>query len=83
MVRPNQVISSNLDQNELTFIMFAQSEQQVKRRVLFLNFPSVIIPVMLGDAEIDDFIAQIQLVTEGMVNRWAVTIDAGVVNNVR
>lgn len=78
MVRPNQIIESNIEENELTFIMFARTEKQVKRRVLLLNFPSLGLQAIKNP---DKFVKRIQLVTEGMVNRWAVTVDTERVNN--
>ena len=76
MVRPNQIIRSDLDSGELTFLMFARSPEQVKRRVLFINFPSTIRRTMFGgDEEVDDFITEVRQVTEGTVNRYAVTIN--------
>lgn len=75
MVRPNQIISSDSEEGTLTFIMFARSEDMVKRRVLFLNFPRSAPRVLLGSKEVDDFVEEVQPVTEGMVNRYAVTLN--------
>lgn len=75
MVRPNQIIKSNLDNGELTFLMFARSESQVKRRVLLINFPSVAADLLMSDASVDDYISNVRQVTSGRVNRYAVTVD--------
>lgn len=75
MVRPNQIIQSNLEDGELTFLMFARSVKQVKRRVLYLNFPSTIRSTILGDEDVDDFIKRVEVVTTGTVNRYAVTVN--------
>lgn len=79
MVRPNQIVRFEPDKGEVTFLMFAMSEKTVKRRVLFLNFPSTISDVLFGDMSVDDFIKEVELVTEGMVNRYAVTVDTSAV----
>jgi len=75
MVRPNQIIKSEGD--ELTFLMFAQSENAVKRRVLFINFPSKAVDVLLRDETVDQHISNVELATEGRVNRYKVTVDTG------
>jgi len=76
MVRPNQIIESDLESGALTFLMFARSPEQVKRRVLFINFPQTIRRVTLGgEEEVDDFISKVQTVTTGTVNRYAVTVN--------
>ena len=71
MVRPNQIIDSDVENKQLTFIMFARSEEAVKRRVLFLNFP--------GKALMSGFdtsaISEVEVVSEGLVTRYAVTVD--------
>lgn len=79
MVRPNQIISST--SNTLTFLMFARSEPQVKRRVLLLNFPGKMIPAVLKREDLDQYIRNVELATEGMVNRYKVTVNVGAVNN--
>lgn len=73
MVRPNQIIKSG--DNELTFLMFARSENAVKRRVLFINFPPKVVDVVLGDETVDQHISNVELATEGRVNRYKVTVD--------
>lgn len=78
MVRPNQIIASNIQNGELTFIMFARTEEQVKRRVLLLNFPSLGLQALTNP---DDFVTNVQLVTEGMVNRYAVTVNTNAISN--
>lgn len=75
MVRPNQIVGFEPDKGEVTFLMFAMSEKVVNRRVLFINFPSTISRVLMGEENVDDFIKQTKLITEGMINRYAVTVD--------
>lgn len=75
MVRPNQIIESDVENGELTFILFARNEEQVKRRVLWINFPQTIRRTLFGDESVDDFVKRVQQVTTGKVNRYAVTID--------
>lgn len=75
MVRPNQIVEFNPDKGEITFLMFARSVSQVQRRVLFINFPSTIIGVALQDRDVSDFIKRTELITEGRVNRYAVTVN--------
>jgi hypothetical protein len=75
MVRPNQIINSNIDGGELTFIMFAQSEKQVKRRVVLINFPMRISSIVFGDKTADDYVTETKLISEGNVNRYAVTVE--------
>lgn len=77
MVRPNQVIRSTED--TLTFLMFAQSEQQVVRRVLTLNFPSKFIPKVLKQEDLSEYIEDVTVATKGMVNRYQVTVDLEVI----
>lgn len=73
MVRPNQIIKS--EGSNLTFLMFAQSENQVKRRVVALNFPGQFI-MNLGDEDyVDEVVTNVELATQGMVNRYKVTLD--------
>ena len=79
MVKPNQIVEFNPDRGEVTFLMFAMSEKIVNRRVLFINFPSTIRRVLFGGEEVDDFIKNTRLITEGMVNRYAVTVDTSMV----
>lgn len=71
MVRPNQIIESDVEKKQLTFIMFARSEEQVKRRVLFLNFPGKAIRSGLDTSPITN----VEVVSEGMVKRYAVTVN--------
>lgn len=75
MVRPNQIVEFDPENNEIGFLMFARSEPMVKRRVLFINFPSVIPDVLLGDKTVDDFVKRTKLITEGRVNRYEVVLD--------
>lgn len=74
MVRPNQIVEFE-PQESITFLMFARNEETVKRRVLWLNFPSTIRKTLLGDAEVDDFVENVQLQTGGMVNRYTVELS--------
>lgn len=69
MVRPNQIIQRS--GTELTFIMFARSEKAVARRVLLLNFPGKAIKSGLDDRAVEE----VEVLSEGMVSRYAVTID--------
>lgn len=74
MVRPNQIVSK--DESELSFIMFARSEDQVKRRVLMLNFPyAYFSDILMGDLETSDVITKVELLMESNVNRYVVTVD--------
>ena len=73
MVRPNQIIERN--GKELTFLMFARSEEQVKRRVVALNFPTHYLSTFFSDASATEIVNNVELMTEGSVNRYAVTID--------
>lgn len=76
MVRPNQIISSDLEVGQFTFAMFARSESQVKRRVLLLNFPGIfVMETVLGDQQVDEFITNVRLISTGAVNRYAVAVD--------
>lgn len=75
MVRPNQIISSDIDKGELTFIMFAMSEPQIKRRVVALNFPGFYLRSTLKGDTPTDIVKDVRVVSSGMVNRYAVTID--------
>lgn len=78
MVRPNQIIQR--EGSELTFLMFARSENQVSRRVVMLNFPGVYLrKVVLGDVAIGDLVTEVEKITEGTVNRYAVTLDTEVI----
>lgn len=72
MVRPNQIIKST--DTTLTFLMFARSNQQVKRRVLLLNFPGKAVRLILQD-DIDNVIENVSIRTEGAVNRYNVTVN--------
>lgn len=69
MVRPNQILSRS--GKELTFIMFARSESQVKRRVVALNFPGKYLMSGLST----DAVTNVEVISEGGVNRYAVTVD--------
>lgn len=77
MVRPNQIVDFSIEDKTATFLMFAMSENVVKRRVILLNFPSKIRDIVLGEMAPDDFITDVELVTSGVVNRYAVTVDLG------
>lgn len=79
MVRPNQIIQATED--TFTFLMFARSESQVKRRVLLLNFPGKILPAILRGDDLDRFITEVTLQTEGIVNRYRVTVDLEEIQN--
>lgn len=76
MVRPNQIVEFDSERGEITFLMFAQNESQVERRVLWINFPGTILRTVLQGDKISDFIKETKLITEGMVNRYAVTVDS-------
>jgi len=78
MVRPNQIIAST--DTTLTFLMFARSEKQVKRRVMLLNFPGLAIQ-LLKRGSLDQYVEGVELVTEGIVNRYEVTVDIEAVND--
>lgn len=78
MVRPNQIVEFSTDEKTATFLMFARSEKTVKRRVLLLNFPSLL-PTVLMDGT-DEFVENVQLITSGRVNRYAVKVDLNQVN---
>lgn len=71
MVRPNQIIDSDVENGKLIFIMFARSEEAVKRRVLFLNFPGQFIKSGLDTSAV----TEVQLMIEGNINRYAVTVE--------
>lgn len=75
MVRPNQIIRSDTARGRLTFLMFAQSEEQVKRRVVFTNFPKTVITTRTGETSIDDIVENVELVSDGVTNRYAVTVN--------
>jgi len=75
MVRPNQIIRSDTARGRLTFLMFAQSEAQVKRRVVFTNFPKTVITTRTGETSIDDIVENVELVSDGVTNRYAVTVN--------
>jgi len=55
--------------------MFAQSEKQVKRRVVLINFPMRISSIVFGDKTADDYVTETKLILEGNVNRYAVTVE--------
>jgi len=75
MVRPNQIVNSDPENKEFEFIMFARSEETVQRRVLAINFPSIYFKqVLFGDKEVQNFITNTTLVSEGRVNRYTVTL---------
>lgn len=76
MVRPNQIIQSDIENGTLTFIMFARSEEQVARRVLLLNFPGKGLKALIEGRK-DEIVKDVQLLTEAMVNRYAVTLNTG------
>jgi len=75
VVRPNQIISSDISQKKLTFIMFARNEQTVKRRVVLLNFPSKLRDTVMGSFSPDDAVDDVEQITSGTVNRYAVTVN--------
>lgn len=75
MVRPNQIISSDIKNGKLTFIMFARDESTVKRRVALLNFPGKFIMNLGNSSYVDQVVDNVELVSEGMVNRYAVTLN--------
>jgi len=75
MVRPNQLVNLDTERKQATFLMFARSDGTVKRRTLLINFPSKIIDITLGGKTPSDFVSDVTKVTEGKVNRYAVTID--------
>jgi len=76
MVRPNQVISSDTSKGTLTFIMFGRSPKQAQRRVLALNFPGKYLRMKTEGSDPMRFVVGTEQVTKGMVNRYAVTINA-------
>jgi len=73
MVRPNQIIER--EGTEFTFLMFARSEGVVERRVLLINFPGQTISRFLSGEDLGEAVVNTELITEGNVNRYAVTID--------
>jgi len=73
MVRPNQIIEST--ESSLTFLMFAQSEEQVIRRVLILNFPREFIPKVISGEDLSSFVDDVSLVSTGVVNRYKVSVN--------
>lgn len=75
MVRPNQIIASDIDDNSLTFIIFAQSQKQAARRVMMVNFPVASIPLIVSGTGLTDPVTETRVVSEGTVNRYAVTVD--------
>lgn len=75
MVRPNQIIDSDVRNSTLTFIMFARDEEVAERRVLLANFPGKFIGNMLGGGEMKQKVSRTELVSEGLVNRYAVTVS--------
>lgn len=80
MVRPNQIIER--DDTEFTFIMFAQSKGQVKRRVVALNFPSIYLRnIKLGQLDMDDFVTGVEVLMESVITRYAVTVDMTVLDS--
>lgn len=78
MVRPNQVIRSS--ETTLTFLMFGRSQNQVVRRVLMLNFPGTFVPKVLKGENLNKYIQDVTLATEGLVNRYQVTVDLSTIN---
>lgn len=76
MVRPNQIISANVEAGTLTFIMFAMSKEQVSRRVLLLNFPVKGARALLQGRK-DEIVENVEVIKEGMTNRYAVTLNTG------
>lgn len=74
MVRPNQIIDSNIETGELTFIMFAMTEEQVARRVLLMNFPFKGMRVLMQGRK-DEVVEDVEIFKEGIVNRYAVTLN--------
>lgn len=73
MVRPNQIIERN--GNKLTFLMFARSKTQVKRRVLATNFPMSYFKRLLSSSTTTKPVTSVKLFTEGRVNRYEVIVD--------
>ena len=73
MVRPNQIIER--DGDKLTFLMFARSKTQVKRRVLALNFPMSYFKRLLSGSTTTEPVTRVTQFTEGKVNRYEVTVD--------
>lgn len=73
MVRPNQIIER--DGDKLTFLMFARSEPQVKRRVLALNFPMAYFKRLFISSETTKPVTEVRQFTEGTVNRYEVVVD--------
>jgi len=76
MVRPNQVIASDTSAGTLTFIMFGRSPAQAEKRVLALNFPGKYARMRLEGSDPTQYVEGVKQVTSGMVNRYAVTINA-------
>jgi len=76
MVRPNQIISSDVEKGTLTFIMFAMTEEQVARRVLLMNFPVKGVKALLEGRK-DEIVENVEVFKEGMINRYAVTLNTG------
>jgi len=74
MVRPNQIVEFRPESGQIGFLMFARNERVVKRRVVFINFPSVIPDVLIGGKTVDDYVSGVTLVTKGRVNRYKVTV---------
>lgn len=54
--------------------MFGRDEKTAKRRVLFINFPSKLPEVLFEDRTVDDFISSTEVVTEGFINRYKVSV---------
>lgn len=73
MVRPNQIIERN--GTEFTFLMFARSEGVVERRVLLINYPGKTINRFLSGEDLGEVVVNTELITEGRVNRYAVTVN--------
>ena len=73
MVRPNQIVDR--DGSKLSFMLFAQSEDQAARRALVVNFPRTLFSLVFGDLEVDNVVSNTELLTEGMVNRYIITVD--------
>lgn len=73
MVRPNQIIER--EDSKLTFLMFARSKTQVKRRVLALNFPTYYFRSIFSGSGTYKPITRVAQFTENRVNRYEVTVD--------
>lgn len=75
MVRPNQIIESDLVDNTLTFIIFAQTESMAARRTLLINFPTKAINLSTKEPISTDAVLSVVRMTGGLVNKYAVTVD--------